>query len=403
MYLNKREKLLFISTNTPRYDQTSGDLRLYSMLKILSTSYDIVYLASIAHPDPSEELRYSSSLQELGIKVSVGKFGLVNLFRKNKFSAAIIEFYYNAKHSLPKIKLLQPACVVIIDTVDVHYLRFYLKYQLTSDINDLHKAEKTKREELGVYRQADIVITVTDEDARVLLNDCNGLLLRTISNIHHIVPSKSAQDKNGIVFVGGFSHDPNIDAVLYFCKEIFPLIRKVVPNAKFTIVGSNPPEVIKALSSDAIFVTGYVPSITPYLQANYISVAPLRYGAGMKGKIGEAMAHRLPVVTSPIGSEGMGLVTRKNAMIADSPESFAMAVVELIKDENLYRTIANNGLEHVKNNYTDVQVGRQIRAILAEARNMPVKKITFLEKAGVVWEYALNQARKKFGILAIKE
>jgi glycosyltransferase involved in cell wall biosynthesis len=401
--MNQREKLLFIGTYVPCYDQASGDLRLFSILKILSTYYDIVYLASNAYPDPREQDKYRSSLQELGIKVSVGEFSLVNLFRNNKFAAAIIEFYYNAKNVLQKIKMLQPACPVIIDTVDVHYVRLYLQYQITRDLNDLRKAETTKKEELDIYKKADIVITVTDEDAAMLLKDSKGLCLRTVSNIHHLVPSNSAQDRNGIVFVGGFSHDPNVDAVLYFCKDILPLIRKTVPNITFTIVGSKPPEKVKALNSNSIIVTGYVPSTTPYLHANYISVAPLRYGAGMKGKIGEAMAHGLPVVTTSIGSEGMGLLSRKNAMIADSPESFAVAVVELIKDEQLYRTIAGNASEHVKNNYTDVQVGRQIRNILAEARNLKVKKITLSEKAGLVWKYALNKTRKKFGIQSIKE
>lgn len=403
MNLKQREKLLFIGTHVPRYDLTSGDLRFFSILRILSSSYDISFLSGRAHPDPSEEARYRSSLQALGIEVSVGELGLIGLLRKTKFAAAIIEFYYNAKTTLEKIKMLQPACPVIIDTVDIHYLRFYLKYQLTKNINDLQNAEDTKREELDIYKKADIVITVTDADAGVLLNDCPGLFLRTVTNIHHLVPSNSTPGRNGIIFVGGFTHDPNVDAVLYFCKEILPLIKKAVPDVKFTIVGSNPPDEIKALSSDSIFVTGYVPSVTPYLQANYISVAPLRYGAGMKGKIGEAMGHGLPVVTTPIGSEGMGLLSRNNAMIADTPESFAMAVIELINDKNLYSTIAKNGLEHIKNNYTDIQVDRQIRKILAEARTLPIKKISLSDKVSVLWEYTLRKARKRIGFSGNKE
>jgi len=395
MNLEQKEKLLFVSTYTPCYDKTSGDLRLYSMLKILSTSYDIIYLASRAHPDPAEEARYRLSLQELNIKVSTGEFGLVKIFRKNKISAAIIEFYYNAKHSLPRIKMLQPGCPVIIDTVDVHYLRFSLKYQLTKDLLDQEKAEKIKKEELEIYQKADVVITVTDEDGRVLLDDCPNLICRTVSNIHLLVSGPNNSDQNGIVFVGGFSHEPNIDAVLFFNKDIWPLIKKEIPDVKFTIVGSNPPSEIKALSSESIYVTGYVPSTTPYLRGNYISVAPLRYGAGMKGKIGEAMAHGLPVVTTSIGAQGMGLISGKNAIIADSPEEFAGAVVKLIKDEIFHKQIAENGWEHIKNNYTDIQVGRQIRGILTETANIPIKKISFSEKAGIVWEYILNQGKKR--------
>lgn len=194
---------------------------------------------------------------------------------------------------------------------------------------------------------------------------------------------------------GGFSHEPNIDAVLYFCKDILPTIREAIPDIKFLIVGSNPPEEIKRLHNDFITVTGYVPSTAPYLWQSYISVAPLRYGAGMKGKVGEAMAHGLPVVATTTGAQGMGLVDREDVMIADSPENFARAVIELIQNETLYAKIQKNAIDHVKANYTEIQVGKRIQNILTELRGMPVRKMSLSDKATFFFNYVLTLVSKK--------
>lgn len=390
------ERLLFIAPSVPHYDQNSGDLRLFSILEIVSKSYEITFLAQST--DPQKDDRYISCLKDMGLTVLVGNYPLIKILQKNKFKAAILEFYFVAEYYLPRIRIIQPVCPIIIDTVDVHYFRLYLKYQITKEMNDLRKAEETKRRELDIYKKADIVITVTEEDANLLLKDCPNLPIRSVPNIHRLILSKNTPDRNKLVFVGGFSHDPNVDAVLYFCKDVLPLIRNVIPDVKFTIVGSNPPEQIKALSNDFIIVTGYVPSTTPYLQESYISVAPLRYGAGMKGKIGEAMAHGLPVVTTSIGAQGMGLVNGKNSMIADSAENFAAAIIELIQNESLHKTIQKNALDYIGNNYTDVQVGKQLENILLEIGHLPIKKVSFLEGGFFFFKYPLNLVKKKLNI-----
>jgi glycosyltransferase involved in cell wall biosynthesis len=161
-----------------------------------------------------------------------------------------------------------------VDTVDVHYRREMMKSQITSNGVDLERAEEIKRIELGVYKKADMVIALTEEDATILKEDCPDLTVRIIPNIHHLKLSDQSPDKNTLIFVGGFSHDPNIDAVLYFCKDVLPFIRREVPNIQVNIVGSHPPRQIEELKSEFINVTGYVPSTTPYLHSSYVSVAP---------------------------------------------------------------------------------------------------------------------------------
>jgi len=382
-----QEKLLVVSPHITRYDLNSGDLRLFSILKMLSSLYEVIYLTNLKFEESDE--KYISSLKSIGINIlSCAENSLLDILRKDKFSAALFEFYFIAEHFLPRLKLLQPKCPTIIDTVDVHYYRAFSKYKTTGNLDDLRDAEEKKRCELAIYKKADIVITVTDDDAEILHNDCPTLVTRIIPNVHTLDLSNNIPDRNTLIFVGGFLHDPNIDAVLYFSNQVLPIIREVIPNIKFTIVGSNPPEEVKRLNNSNINVTGYVPSTTPYLHNNYISVAPLRYGAGMKGKIGEAMAHGRPVVTTSIGAQGMGLKDRVNIMIADSPEEFANSVIELMQNEQLYKTIQLNAVKHLENNYTEEQVAKGLHVIISEVKHLRVKRMSLSEKISFFRKYA---------------
>ena len=391
-----KDKLLFLAPTVPLFDRHSGDLRLFTILTILSKNYEITYFAknwaSYAINRTVETDKYVYSLNNIGINVYYGESkSIKEILEVNMYKAAFMEFYNIAEDYLPRVKLLQPSCYVIVDTVDVHYLRLRRKYDLTKEANDLSEAEFIRKKEISIYSQADIVLTVTEEDAKSLLNENPRMTVRILPNVHEVIPPAGTKNRNEIVFVGGFNHPPNVDAMIYFCEDILPRIRKVILEARFTIVGSNPPEQINNLSNDFITVTGYVPSTTPYLQKSYVSVAPLRYGAGMKGKIGEAMAHGLPVVTTSIGAEGMGLTDRENIFIADSPETFSDAVIELMLNDNLYKKIQNNSMEHISKNFTPEIVGNQIEHILSELGGLRVRKMSLSNKAS----FLLNYVKKR--------
>jgi glycosyltransferase involved in cell wall biosynthesis len=383
-----KPKLLFISPHLPRFDKTSGDLRMYRLLEILSRDHEIVFLAQGETGDgQKEDARYLDALANLKIATHVKDYSLVKILLTQSFKAAIIEFYYIADHYIPRIKILQPKCHVIVDTVDIHYRRAYTKYLVTKNPEDLSVAEKTKREELRTYKKADVIVTVTDEDGEVLKNDCPGLNIKTIPNIHDPVMSPHENDNRNLLFVGGFSHDPNVDAMLYFCEQIFPSIREAVPDCKLTIIGSNPPEEIRRLQNDFIQVIGFTPSLDPFFGNSYVSVAPLRFGAGMKGKVGEAMSQGLPVVTTSIGAQGMGLVHRHNAMICDSPSEYAASVVELIQNRELYEDIRRNAFDHVKNTCGTVVVEKMVNNMMEQLEYITPIPMKFGEKVGIASKF----------------
>jgi len=154
------------------------------------------------------------------------------------------------------------------------------------------------------------------------------------------------------MFIGGYQHPPNVDAVLYFENEIFPLIRQHIPGVKFYIIGSRPPTELEQLAGHDITVTGYVEDLTELMEGCRLSVVPLRYGAGIKGKVGFSLSHGVPCVVSPAGAEAMDLESGRETLIAESPRDFAAAVIRLYQDKELWETLSQNGIDYVRRHYS---------------------------------------------------
>ena len=170
------------------------------------------------------------------------------------------------------------------------------------------------------------------------------------------------REREGILFIGGFEHPPNTDAMVWFVEEILPLVRKSIP-ARLTILGSSPSEEILRLSGPNVEVTGYLPDVDEHFRRSRVFVAPLRYGAGMKGKVGQAMAHGLPAVMTPVGAEGIGIVDGVHGLVRSLPQEFANAVVELMTSDPLWNRISERSLELVRQ-YDPDSMTRRLEGIL---------------------------------------
>jgi glycosyltransferase involved in cell wall biosynthesis len=150
------------------------------------------------------------------------------------------------------------------------------------------------------------------------------------------------------LFIGGFQHPPNIDAVLFFLKEIYPLVSERVRDAKFYIIGDKAPPEIVALANERIIVAGLQRDVRPFFDSVKLSVAPLRFGAGVKGKINQSMAFGVPVVATSVAVEGTELQHREEILVADEPEHFAQALIELYKSEELWNRLSENGIRKTR-------------------------------------------------------
>jgi glycosyltransferase involved in cell wall biosynthesis len=153
-----------------------------------------------------------------------------------------------------------------------------------------------------------------------------------------------------IIFIGGFGHPPNEDALLWFAREVFPIVKKEIRHIKFIVMGSNPTPKVRELQSNEIEVTGYVPDISGYFDNARVFVAPLRYGAGLKGKVLQAMSYGLPVVTTPVGAEGISLTDGEDVLIAKDAADFARKTVSAYVDQALWEKLSGSALHFVEEN-----------------------------------------------------
>ena len=219
--------------------------------------------------------------------------------------------------------------------------------------------------ELFLAHQADDVLVVSDVEKKVLEKEGLEGKVSIISNIHAAEKTyKPFDQRKGLMFIGGFEHLPNEDGIVWFVKSILPSIIEKLPGTSLFIVGSHPTETVKALGSKNITVTGYVEDVRPYFEEARVFVCPLRYGAGVKGKIGQSMAYGLPVVMTAVGAEGLDIVDGRDALIADDEHDFAEKVVGLYKNRALWERLSLCGIELIEKKFSPRMVKYALRNLL---------------------------------------
>jgi GT2 family glycosyltransferase/glycosyltransferase involved in cell wall biosynthesis len=376
-----RGSILFLAPELPLFDRSSGGFRLYQIVKMAKgAGHEVTFIAR--EPGAVRDWQpYADALEALGVEVhpydpdkvfdTWGKsidqprIDLRELFQRKRFDVAYCYFFEIADLYREEIRELSPETRFVVDSVDLHYLRELRHGTLLGDEKLIEKAANTRKRELASYAAADEVITVTETDRAALLAADPGLNVRVIPNIHPSVGSgKRWEDRRDIVFVGGFRHRPNVDAMILFYHDVWPQVIARLPDARLIIVGSDPPESILNLAGDRVVVTGHVPDTAEYLDACRISVAPLMYGAGMKGKVGEALAAGLPVVGTTIACEGMGLTDGEDVLVADSPSHMADAIVSLYEDENLWHKLSESGRGLVRDRYSPEAIKSNVLDVL---------------------------------------
>ena len=359
-------RILVIDHYVPSHDKDSGSLRMFSILKLLSKQgWKIVFWPdNLAKIEP-----YTSDLQWLGIEVIYGNQNFHNYIKENGkfFDYIFLSRPHISKNYIDLIKLYSDA-TVIYDTVDLHYLREERRAKIENDPNILEEAKNWKNIEFYLCKKSDIVITITEKEKDILKKEFNNKDIRVIPNVHDPVTYiKPFEERKDLMFIGSFLHPPNIDAVVWFANDIFPEIKKELPMIKFYIIGTEPTEEVKKLQNENIIVTGYVKDVHPYFQNCKVFVSPLRYGAGLKGKIGQSMSFGLPVVTTSIGAEGF-ITEDTPFIIADDKETFVKSVIELYNNKELWDKLSNAGLETIKKYYSFEAIEKILEEIFVKEK-----------------------------------
>ncbi len=363
-------RVLVIDWKFPEFDKDSGSHRMDAILSIVcETDADLTFV-SMQHKQDS---CYRDRLDTRSILTIVGEDAAVAHLADagHSYRKVLISRPETCEVLLGYVHLYCPTAKLIYDTVDLHYLRLrrgakFLPDEARDEIDELlNQSEEYYRKELAIAEAVDTIIVVSEDERTQLLAESKNLDIVVIPNIHEVVPVDIGyQKRKDLLFVGGFDHRPNVDAVMFFCTSILPIVVEALGDIKFHIVGSNMPSIIRDLATANVNPIGYVQDLDSKLDSSRIFVAPLRYGAGMKGKVGQSMAHGLPVVGTSIAAEGIGVTHGKHLLIADDPEDFASEVIRLYGDQRLWEALSQQSANLIRELYSPRSIQPRVASLL---------------------------------------
>ncbi len=360
------KRALVVDARVLMPDNDSGSLRMFNLLKILQAiGYKVTFI-----PDNMQyHERYTPMLQALGIECWYNPYQQNVTQHLTQFgslySLIILSRADIAEKNIDTALRYAPEAQILFDTVDLHFLRERRLAELSGSKMEAEAAELRRLQELSIARKAHQTLVVSPVEVELFKQEAPDVKVALVSNIHAVHGCSTPWVKREhILFIGSFEHPPNVDAMHHFIDDIMPLVQRKRPGIKLLIVGAQVPKALLAKASALIEFAGFVPDITPLFEQVRLSIAPLRYGAGVKGKINSSMAYGVPVIASPIAAEGMGLQHEVDVLIADSPESFATAIVRTYDDEKLWKQLSNGALANLENNFSFAVATKQLRAIL---------------------------------------
>lgn len=348
-YDSSKKTIVFISNSLPKHDEDSGSNRLK---EIISGYKELGYNCIICVENTFEEDKYVTFYSDLGIIVYLETSLYKNYISFLKSIPQIDFFWYNGpknlKIYLSKLSLCFPESTSIFDMVDIHFLRYKRAIELQPYRISLRKKYyKYFKIETQLAKKADIIIAISEVEKQVMSKYLKENQILLISNIHYSKIDESQivpfENRNGLLFIGS-SHEPNIDAIHYLYNEIMPKVWLKLPNIKVNVIG-NVKNKINCISHPNFKLLGFVENIESYFINSKMMVAPLRYGAGVKGKIGQSFEYFLPVVTTSIGAEGMYLENKKNAFISENADEFSRQIITLYNDKEIWSKLSVNSTE----------------------------------------------------------
>jgi GT2 family glycosyltransferase/glycosyltransferase involved in cell wall biosynthesis len=362
------KNILVIDHHVPMPDRDSGSLRMFQILKLL---HQLAHRVTFIPDNLADIPPYTGELQKRGIEVFhhpyTKKVRDYLISHGSDFDAVVLSRCDFARKHLADVRLHAPQSRVIFDTVDLHFVRESRGAELADDLELRQKAQEKRRLEYDLIDQADETWVVSSVEHQILKEKWPAKSIEIVSNIVDVPGSATPFSlRRDFLFIGGFRHPPNTDAVLYFADAIYPLVREHLSDAKFYIIGEKPPLEVVALATENIIVTGLQTDVRPFFDSVKLSIAPLRYGAGVKGKINQSMAFGVPVVATSLAVEGMELTDRLDILVADDPQDFARALIELYESEELWNRLSENGIKRTQSLYSADAAREKLQALFSD-------------------------------------
>ena len=373
-----QRRVLVLDHCTPTPDQDSGSITVTNLLLLLrEMNFQVTFI-------PEDNFcyvpRYTVDLQRVGIEVLYAPYvsSVEQHLREygDRYDLAFLFRPSVIERNLKALRKYAPRSKLLYHTIDLHFLRMSREAELLNDSAKLKAAAEMKQRELDFIRIADasIVHSTTEFDLiKPEVPDSKIHIFPVILDIRR--PAMTFAQRRNIAFVGGYQHTPNVDAVQFFANDVMPLLRERLKGVCFYAIGSKPPPEVQSLASEDVVVTGYVEDLDSLLDRMRVSVAPLRFGAGIKGKIGTTMSIGLPTVGTSIAVEGMSLTAGSNILVADDAPAIANAVVRLYQDSQLWQSVSDRSLEFAKHAWGAEAAWKTLAGVLFDI-DLPVVRGT---------------------------
>lgn len=365
-----RQACLVIDRNLPTPSHDAGSKRLVRLLEHLREEDWSVTFAAYDLEDLEASRR---ALEMHGIEV-LRRPHVASLQRYLRqhgtaFDCVILGRLGVAERLLPDVRRSSPQARVVFDTVDLRSLREKRAAQLRGDAKGVKQAERTLQRELALVQQVDATLVTSPVERDFLLRQEPGAIVAVAPTSYRSVrPEMEFERRTGALFIGGFRHEPNLDAVLWLLDEIWPRVTMLVPGLQLHVIGADPPYELSRRAGGSVQIHGFVADTSSLFERVRLSVAPLRFGAGLKGKVHESLARGVPCVATPVAAEGLGLMPDIHAVLAERASDFAEAVVRLHSDRDLWQRLSVEGRTHVERYFSDAAFRQGLATALGAPR-----------------------------------
>jgi len=366
IHWRRRGRVLVVDAMTPEPSRDSGSLRLCAILRLLDEQgWSTAFLPDDGRASPAE----IDALGALGCEV-LSKPWVADLPRwlrehGGELHAVILCRHTVAGQYAALVRRHAPQAKLVFDTVDLHFLRERRAAELGGSSTMARQAEAARRSELALIEQADVSFVVSPHEQSLLARLLPQARVELLSNIHDVHGCRQPYAGRGdLVFIGGYGHPPNSDAVHWIADEILPRLREAIPGIRVHVLGDMPDLARRALVTPGLEFHGRVAELAPWLDRCLATLAPLRFGAGVKGKINMSMSHGVPVIATTIAVEGMQLADGVNVLVADDAAAFVEAVRRLQRDETLWRQLSARGLDNVQQHFSAATAAAVLHRVL---------------------------------------
>ncbi|MCW1933136.1 glycosyltransferase [Pararhodobacter zhoushanensis] len=360
-------RVLFIDYTTPSPDRDAGS---YAALQEIRLMQSLGYKVTFMPENLAYMGRYTTDLEKSGVEVITAPFHATPQSfleqRAHEFDLVYITRYHVVNTMIKIIRERAPKAKVIMNGADLHYLRLLRRGLSANNESHIQEARSVRIDEFNAMGSVDLVVSYNDTEMSIIQAMSEGSIKLSkcpwVLDVPDTTPGR--EGRAGVSFLGSFAHHPNVEGLTWFAQSVMSLLSTKRPDIVLSVYGSRMGDDMRKLESPTIRPIGYIETVEDAYDSHRVFVAPLLSGAGIKGKVLNALAAGIPTVLSPVAAEGIGLRDGEDCLIAETPQEWVAKITQLTDDDVLWEKIRKNGIDLARRNFSFERGRRQMRAAL---------------------------------------